>query len=274
MVKGPGLYSEIGKKTLDLLYKDHHGDQKFSVATVSPTGVAVTCSATKKGELFFADVNTQLKNKNVTTDIKVDTGSNLHTTITVDEPAPGLKAIFSFKVPDPRSGKMELQYKHEYAAVTSSIGLTANPIVNFSGVVGSDALGLGADVSFDTKTGNFTKCNAALTYANADLVGALSLNNKGDSLVASYHHYVNTFTAIGAEVAHSFSSNKNSITVGTQHAWDPLTSVKLRLNNSGRANALIQHEWRPKSFFTVTGEVESKNIEKSAKVGLSLALKP
>lgn len=28
------------------------------------------------------------------------------TTITVDEPAPGLKAIFSFKVPDQRSGKV------------------------------------------------------------------------------------------------------------------------------------------------------------------------
>ncbi|KAE8673431.1 hypothetical protein F3Y22_tig00111783pilonHSYRG00232 [Hibiscus syriacus] len=53
-----------------------------------------------------SDVNTQLKNKNVTTDIKVDTNSNLFTTITVDEPAPGLKTIFSFRVPDQRSGKV------------------------------------------------------------------------------------------------------------------------------------------------------------------------
>jgi len=30
----------------------------------------------------------------------------LFTTITVNEPAPGLKAIFSFKVPDQRSGKV------------------------------------------------------------------------------------------------------------------------------------------------------------------------
>jgi hypothetical protein len=30
----------------------------------------------------------------------------LFTTITVDEPAPGLKTIFSFKVPDQRSGKV------------------------------------------------------------------------------------------------------------------------------------------------------------------------
>lgn len=37
----------------------------------------LTSTGTKKGDLFLADVNTQLKNKNVTTDIKVDTASNV-----------------------------------------------------------------------------------------------------------------------------------------------------------------------------------------------------
>lgn len=101
-------------------------------------------------------------------------------------------------------------------------------------------------------------------------------NNKGDSLSASYYHSISPLsnTAVGAEVTHSFSTNVNTITVGTQHALDPLTTVKARLNNAGKASALIQHEWRPKSFFTVSGEVDTKAIEKSAKVGLSLALKP
>lgn len=101
-------------------------------------------------------------------------------------------------------------------------------------------------------------------------------NGKGDSLNASYYHIVNagTNTAVGAEVTHSFSMNENTITVGTQHALDPLTTVKARVNNSGKASALIQHEWRPKSFFTISGEVDTKSIDKTAKVGLSLALKP
>ncbi|KAF3516204.1 hypothetical protein DY000_02059817 [Brassica cretica] len=29
-----------------------------------------------------------------------------------------------------------------------------------------------------------------------------------------------------------------------------------------------QHQWRPKSFITVSGEVDSRAIEKSAKIGL------
>lgn len=38
---------------------------------------AITSSGTKKGEVFLADVNTQLKNKNITTDVRVDTNSNV-----------------------------------------------------------------------------------------------------------------------------------------------------------------------------------------------------
>ncbi|CAL5370624.1 unnamed protein product [Camellia sinensis] len=276
MAKGPGLYTEIGKKARDLLYKDYQSDHKFTVTTYSPTGVVITSSGAKKGDIFIADVNTQLKNKNITTDIKVDTNSNLCTTITVDEPAPGLKTIFSFKIPDQRSGKLEVQYLHDYAGISTTIGLAANPIINFSGVVGTNVVALGTDVSFDSKTGDFTKCNAGLSFTNSDLIASLTLNDKGDSLNASYYHTVNplTKTAVGAEVIHSFSSSVNTITIGTQHSLDPLTMVKARVNNTGKASALIQHEWRPKSLFTISGEVDAKSIDKGAKFGLALALKP
>ncbi|XP_072994473.1 mitochondrial outer membrane protein porin 1 [Typha latifolia] len=274
---GPGLYSEIGKKARDLLYKDYQTDQKFTVTTYTSNGVAVTASGTKKNELIFGEIQSQLKNKNITVDVKANSDSNLLTTVTIDELAtPGLKTIFSFVVPDQKSGKVELQYLHEYAGVNTSIGLTANPIVNISSVVGSKALALGADVSFDTASGNFTKYNAGLSITNADLIAALTLNNKGDSLSASYYHLVSPLssTAVGAELTHSFSSNENTLTFGTQHALDPLTSVKARFNNYGKASALIQHEWRPKSLLTISAEVDTKAIEKSSKVGLALVLKP
>ncbi|KAF3777693.1 Mitochondrial outer membrane protein porin [Nymphaea thermarum] len=276
MVKGPGLYSDIGKKARDLLYKDYNGDLKFSLTTYSSTGVAIASTGTKKGEFYLADINTQLKNKNVTTDIKVDTNSKLHTTITVDEPAPGLKAIFSFVVPDQKSGKVELQYMHEYAGINTSIGLTASPLVNFAGVIGTNNVALGADLAFDSATGNFTKYNAALSYSSSDLIASLTLTDKGDTLNASYCHTVNplTSTAVGAELSHVISNNVNTMTVGAQHAVDPLTLVKTRLNNYGKASVLVQHEWRPKSFFTVSGEVDARDLEKGTKVGLSLALKP
>ncbi|KAF5945282.1 hypothetical protein HYC85_015510 [Camellia sinensis] len=214
MGKGPGLYSDIGKRARDLLYKDYQSDHKFTVTTYTNTGL-------------------------------------LFTTITIDEPAPGLKTIFSFIVPDQRSGKVELQYLHEYAGISTSIGLTASPIVNFSGVAGNNIVSLGTDISFDTASGNITKCNAGFSFSKSDLITSLTLNDKGDTLVASYYHTVSplTGTAVGAELKHSFSNNDNSLTIGTQHALDPLTTVKARVDNFGKASALIQHEWRPKSLF-------------------------
>ncbi|CAA0834707.1 Mitochondrial outer membrane protein porin 1 [Striga hermonthica] len=275
-VKGPGLYSDIGKKARDLLYRDYQGDQKFTLTTYTANGVAITSSGSKKGELFLADVNTQLKNKNMTTDVKVDTNSNVYTTITVDEPAPGVKAIFSFVAPDQRSGKVELQYLHEYAGISTSLGLTAKPIVNFSGVAGNQNAAFGTDISFDTATGNFTKYNAGISFTNADLIASLTLNDKGESVNASYFHTVSPLsnTAVGAEFTHSFATNENTLTIGTQHMLDPLTSVKARVDNYGKASALIQHEWRPKSLVTISGEVDTRAIEKSAKIGLAVAIKP
>ncbi|WOH09661.1 hypothetical protein DCAR_0729119 [Daucus carota subsp. sativus] len=276
MGKGPGLYSDIGKKTRDLLYKDYQSDQKFSITTYSTTGAVIASSATKKGELLLADVSTQLKHGNITADIKVDTGSNLLGTITVDEAAPGLKTILSSKIPDQRSTKLEVQYLHDHAGISASVGLIPNPIINFSGAVGSSVASLGTDVSFDTKTGDFTKYNAGLSFTNADLIASLALNEKGNQLSASYYHLLSPLTnsAVGAEVTHNFSTNENTITVGTQHALDPLTTVKARVNNSGKVHALIQHEWRPKSLFTISGEVDTKAVDKTAKLGLALALKP
>ncbi|KAJ6794681.1 mitochondrial outer membrane protein porin 1-like [Iris pallida] len=274
---GPGLYADIGKKARDLLYRDYQTDQKFSVTTLTANGVAITATGTKKTDLIFGEIQTQLKNKNVTVDVKTNSNSNVNTTVTIDELAtPGLKTIISFVVPDQKSGKVELQYLHDYAGVNASIGLTANPVVNLSGVFGTNALSVGADVSLDTATGNFTKYNAGLSITNTDLIASVTLNNKGDSLSASYYHLVSPLssTAVGAELSHSFSSNENTLTFGTQHALDPLTTVKARINNFGKASALIQHQWRPKSFVTISGEVDTKAIEKSSKVGLSLVLKP
>ncbi|XP_074563982.1 mitochondrial outer membrane protein porin 1-like [Curcuma longa] len=273
---GPGLYLEIGKKARDLLYKDYQTDQKFTVTTCTSNGVAITASGTRKNDLLLGEIHSQIKNKNIIFDVKTNSNSNVTTTITVDEIAtPGLKTIFSFVLPDQRSGKFEVQYLHDYAGVNASIGLTANPVVNLSGVIGSKTFALGSDVAFDTATGNFTKCNAGLSITNQDLIAALNLNNKGDSLSASYYHIIKplTNTAVGGELTHNFSSNENTLTFGTQHALDPMTTVKARFNNYGMASALIQHEWKPKSFLTISGEVDSKAIEKSSKVGLSLVLK-
>ncbi|KAH9618152.1 hypothetical protein KSS87_022808 [Heliosperma pusillum] len=77
MVKGLGLYYDIGKKAIDLLYKDYQSDQKFTLTSVTTSGIVITSTGTKKGELLLANIGTKIINKNVSTDFKVDTNSNV-----------------------------------------------------------------------------------------------------------------------------------------------------------------------------------------------------
>jgi voltage-dependent anion channel protein 2 len=260
----------------DLLTKDYTYDHKLVISTTTQSGLAFTSNAVNRGDAFLADISTSFRNKNITADVKVDTKSNIITTITVDEFAPGAKSIFSFTIPDHNSGKVELQYRHDYAAITGSIGLKPSPIVEATGVVGSDGFAVGGELAFDTTSGNLTKYNAALNYIQPGFNGSLILADKGDTVKASYLHTVSptSRTTVAAEIAHKISKNENTFTVGGLYELDILTTVKARLNNHGKVATLLQHEWRPKSLVTISGEVDTKALDKSAKLGLAIALKP
>ncbi|KAJ7530814.1 hypothetical protein O6H91_14G020500 [Diphasiastrum complanatum] len=276
MGKGPGLYSEIGKRTRDLLTRDYSYDHKFTVTTTTSTGLAFTSTGINKGEKFLGDLTTQFKHQNVTVDVKADTQSNILSTVTVNEVAPGAKTIFTFTIPDQKSGKVELQYLHDYAGISTAVGLTASPVVDFTGAIGSDGLAAGGEVAFNTASGSFTKYNAGIGFTKPDFSAAVHFVDKGDIIKATYSHTVSplTRTTVGAEIAHKLSTNENTFTIGGLHSLDPLTTVKARLNNQGKLAAVIQHEWRPKSLVTLSGEVDSRALEKNAKIGLALALKP
>ena len=92
----------------------------------------------------------------------------------------------------------------------------------------------------------------------------------------SYYHLLSPLTnsAVGAELTHNFSTKENTITVGTQHSLGPLTTIKAGADNAGKIHALIQHEWHPKCGFTISGEVDTKAVDKTVKIGLAVALKP
>uniref|UniRef100_A0A0D6R1N8 Uncharacterized protein n=1 Tax=Araucaria cunninghamii TaxID=56994 RepID=A0A0D6R1N8_ARACU len=276
MGKGPGLFSDIGKKSRDLLNKDYNFDHKFSFTSRTSGGVGFTCTGIKKGELLLGDINAELKNNDIKAEFKVDARSNISSTVTIDEIAPGLKTILSFSIPDQRSGKVELQYLHPHAGISTSIGLTATPIASFSGVIGTGNFAVGGEVAFDTASRNIVKYNAGLNYSKPDFVTSLTLTDRCDTVKASYSHSASLLTniAVAAEISHSFSRNENTFTIGTQHMFDPLTTIKTRINNYGKAAALIQHEWLPKSFVTLSGEVDTRALDKSAKFGMSVVMKP
>ena len=99
---------------------------------------------------------------------------------------------------------------------------------------------------------------------------------KADSVKFSYAHVLSSITnsVVAAEVSHSISKKDTAFTVGGSYMLDRLTTVKGRINYNGKVAASLQHEWIPKSFVTLSGEVDALALEKKAKLGLSIVLKP
>ncbi|XP_018817375.1 mitochondrial outer membrane protein porin 2-like [Juglans regia] len=276
MSKGPGFFSDIGKKAKDLLTKDYNSDQKFTVSTYSDAGVALTSTAVKKGGLSTGDVASQFKFRNAVVDVKVDTESNISTTLTLTEILPSTKTIASFKLPDYNSGKLEVQYFHNHATFTTAFGLNQSPFIDVSTTIGTPSIAFGAEAGYDATSGNFTKYTAGISMTKPDSSAAIILGDKGDTMRASYVHHLDQYnkSAAAGEITRRFSTNENTFTVGGSYAVDHLTVVKAKLNNHGRLGALLQHEVIPKSVLTISGEVDTKNLDKNPRFGLAIALKP
>lgn len=276
MGSSPAPFSEIGKKAKDLLTKDYNFDQKFSLSVVGATGLGLIATGLKRDQIFIGDLSTIYKSGNTTVDVKVDTYSNVTTKVTVSNLLPSTKAALSFKIPDNKSGKLDVQYLHPHAAFDSSIGLNPNPLLELSATIGSKELSLGGEVAFDTASASFIKYNAGISLNKHDYSAALLLTDKGQALKASYIHYVDSKngTTVAAELIHRFSSYQNNFSIGSSHAIDPFTIVKTRLSDNGKIATLLQREWRPKSLITFSAEYDSKAVNATPKLGLALTLKP
>ncbi|KAF8377644.1 hypothetical protein HHK36_031027 [Tetracentron sinense] len=309
MSKGPGLFSDIGKKAKDLLTKDYSCDQKFTISTHSDAGVkksaldlcfglfgiyenlkaqpdniddigfirpALTSTAGKKGGFSTGDVAAQYKYKNTLINVKVDTESNILTTLTVIDILPSTKTIASLKLPDYNSSKLEVQYFNDHATVTTAIALNQSPAVDLSATIGTPSITFGAEAGYETTSGTFIKYNAGISVTKLDSSASIILADKGDMIRASYVHHLDLLkrsSAVG-EITRRFSTNDNTLTVGGSFAVDPLTVVKAKLNNHGKLGALLQHELKPKSILTISGDFDTKALDKNPRFGLALVLKP
>eukprot|EP00267_Zea_mays_P032519 XP_008665842.1 mitochondrial outer membrane protein porin 6 [Zea mays] len=173
----------------DLLYKDYNFDQKFSLSTCSNSGLNLTATGVKINEDFIGDIRTQHKSGRTTVDVIIDSDSKVRfnfvyesffvslvsTTVTVDEALTGLKTSFAFKVPDHKSGKLDLQYAHNRFSMNSTIGLTSTPLVELAATVGTSELAIGAEFGFDSTSAAVTKYNSGVGYNKSDFSVSLLL---------------------------------------------------------------------------------------------------
>ncbi|KAL5790419.1 hypothetical protein ACOSQ2_005307 [Xanthoceras sorbifolium] len=271
--KGPRLFPDIGKEAKDLLTKGYvKDDVVFSISTRSSIGVVYTLTtAVKHGR--HSTSNIAATYKNATVDVKFDSKSHLSTTLSFREKfSPSTKTLFTLKLPDYSSSELKIQYFHEKAALASSFVLKQSPAVVISAVIGNPRIAFGVEAEYKT-TRCFTKYDAAIHVANLKCNASIILANNGDLLKASYiRRFHKPKRIVAAEITRRFSTKENNLTVGGSYEVDRKTTLKVKVNNHGRLNTLLLLRIRTKSSLSISGEFDTKGLDKTPRIGLAAAL--
>ncbi|XP_058741291.1 outer plastidial membrane protein porin-like [Vicia villosa] len=75
---------------------------------------------------FSGDIAAQIKHNNKSLHFKVDTESNVLTIFTLTDFVTSAKAVAFIRLPDYKSGKIEVQYLHDHAGFTTAVDLSRN----------------------------------------------------------------------------------------------------------------------------------------------------
>ncbi|KAK6920817.1 Eukaryotic porin/Tom40 [Dillenia turbinata] len=241
MAGNPKIYRDIGKRARDLLHKGFEPPQPWT-------------------QLGYFDMNCG------TTSI-----------FQLDNVIPGINTRFKLCLPDPhRISKVEFQFFHDLAGFTAGLGLRPKPLIHLSGVYGTRFFAFGADMSFDTKKANFFKFDAGVSFTAANVNTAVAITDRFETLLATAFCTIDPRTqcGVGAEFRHNITRGKSSIYLGTQYALSPSTILKARVSNHGVVSGLIQLMVQPDLASVITSEIDTRDLAKRPKLGVTMSFKP
>lgn len=235
--------------------------------------MTLTLNGVKKGSGASGDIKGSFEKNGVVFDTVVTSESKVTTTLNFDI-AKGIKGSVSGSIPDKASGKFSVSLKKPHVAIKSNIGLNTTPKIEASMCTGSSSFVLGADCGYDTAKSAMTKYNLGAGYTAEDFSVAIFFMDKADTIKASYCHKMSSSASIGAEVQRRLSKKETTFTIGGLTKLDGGALAKVKVDNHGICSMLYQQELRPKTVATMSAQFDMKTLDKNAKVGMNLAIKP
>ncbi|XP_017971505.1 PREDICTED: mitochondrial outer membrane protein porin 2 [Theobroma cacao] len=277
---GPRPFSDYGKIANGLLTKGYSQDQRLSISTRSSNGVILTSTAARPGRRSSptTQIAASYKYGNASIDVNIDAKPSFSTTLTLGgKVLPSTYAKASLKFPDYNFSKLNLKFQHFFrnAALYISVDLNQSPVVMLSASIGTASIAFGMEAKYKAASHSFTQCDAGISVTKPSCDASIILAERGDLLRLAYVHHFGHLRKISAvaEVTRRLSKNKNTFAVGGSCIVDHLTTVKAKLNNQGKLQALLRHMINPNSWLTISGEFDTKALDKKPGIGLALALR-
>lgn len=243
LLKHPGLYADLGKKSSDLLNKEFPDRYKVEVKTKTLSGVNFEGNVTRNpdGSIFGSFYPKYRFGQGITVGAQIDTKRAVKVELSAEDVVPGLKATITGHG-DSESVTLEGEYKHEYVTLAGSVNLLAaqGNRLTAASVFGYDgfALGLQAEYVYD----KWRTINGVASYTSPDFVATVfaraNTQTSTNILGLTYHQRFNIRTAIAAEASIDVSKTTESpkIAIGGSYDLDLDTTVKGRLDTEGRVS--------------------------------------
>jgi len=281
LVRHPGLYADLGKKSSDLLNKEFPDRFKVEIKTKTLSGVNFEGNVTRNPDgSVFGSLSPKYKfgRQGITVGATVDTKRALKIEATAEDIVHGLKATI-IGHGDSESVTLEAEYKHEYVTLAGSLNVLSpqGNRLTAASVFGYDGFAVGLQAEYVTD--KWSTINGVASYTSPDFVATVfaranTISNK-NILGLTYHQRFNARTAIAAEA--SIDVNKTSespkIAVGGSYDLDLDTTVKGKLDTEGRVSLSYAQRLNKNTRAILGTSINTNNFATSGlhTVGLTLS---
>jgi len=274
----PPSYSDIGKQSRGIFGNGFHfGVVKLDVRIKSSAGVEINCggSSTTDGRKVTGSLEKKYKDtKNrLTLSEKWSTDNTLNTTVDIKGLTKGLKLTLDSRFQPntgDKSGKVNVDFKHEKAVINADLNLATKPVINASCAVGHGAISAGYQMAFDTGKFSLTKSNFAVGYNAGDFIVHGTIND-GKNFGAGIYQKISPKLETG--VAITAASGSSTLAVGAKYNLDSKASIHAKVANNCNVGLSYQHKLRHGVTLTLSTNVDGKKLNAPGhKLGLALEL--
>lgn len=168
--------------------------------------------------------------------------------------------------------QLSFGYTRPYLNTSANVELSGSPKVDASVTTGHGNVVVGADSSYDTAKGDFSKWALGAGYSQPDYQVGILWADKGDSLKALISHKLGTGHA-GAEIMKSFKGEGSTkFTMGMSHVLASGASVKYKMDSAGVLSALWEQDLDKGTKIGLSTQTNIKEVEKGARMGVCLEM--
>jgi len=276
--KNPGVYSDLGKKSNDLLNKDFPDRNKLEwKAKRGDANLDLNFALNQDKSIFgsiFPKYRRTIYGRGLTLGVQVDTNRAAKVEAIVDQLAPGLKVIATGHLAD-ESLTIEGEYKRDYLSLSANANILSPKGTKVEASVVGGHNGVAAGLQAEYHTDKISKLNGSLSYTQREYTGNLfaRINPQDSSSQFGLSYYQNH--ANGGVVAEgSLDPTKSTpkITLGGSYTLDDKSSVKGKVDTTGRIGLSYGVKLSSNARLVVASSINSNNLSSAGNHNLGFLL--